>query len=32
VQERLAAMLVEITKGQLLNHRLGRLLDAPFYC
>ena len=28
VQERLAAMLVEITKGQLLNHRLGRLLDA----
>jgi glutaryl-CoA dehydrogenase len=27
VQERLAAMLVEITKGQLLNHHLGRLLD-----
>jgi len=28
VQARLAAMLVEITKGQLVNHHLGRLLDA----
>jgi glutaryl-CoA dehydrogenase len=27
VQERLANMLVEITKGQLLNYHLGRLLD-----
>jgi glutaryl-CoA dehydrogenase len=28
VQERLARMLLEITKAQLLNHHLGRLLDA----
>jgi glutaryl-CoA dehydrogenase len=28
VQEKLAQMLVEITQGQLVNHRLGRLLDA----
>jgi glutaryl-CoA dehydrogenase len=27
VQERLANMLIEITKAQLLNYRLGRLLD-----
>jgi glutaryl-CoA dehydrogenase len=28
VQERLASMLVEITKGQLLTYHLGRLLDG----
>jgi glutaryl-CoA dehydrogenase len=28
VQELLANMLVEITKAQLLNYHLGRLLDA----
>jgi glutaryl-CoA dehydrogenase len=27
VQEKLAGMLVEITKAQLVNHRLGRLMD-----
>jgi len=27
VQERLVAMMMEITKAQLLTHRLGRLLD-----
>ena len=27
VQEKLVAMLMEITKGQLLSYRLGRLLD-----
>jgi glutaryl-CoA dehydrogenase len=28
VQDQLARMLVEITKAQLVNHRLGRLMDA----
>lgn len=28
VQEKLVNMLIEITKGQLLVHRLGRLMDA----
>ena len=28
VQEQLARMLVEITKAQLVNHHLGRLMDA----
>jgi glutaryl-CoA dehydrogenase len=28
VQEQLAAMLVEITKAQLVNYHLGRLMDA----
>jgi len=28
VQEQLAAMLVEITKAQLVNHHLGRLMDS----
>ena len=27
VQEKLVAMLIEITKGQLLSYRLGRLID-----
>jgi glutaryl-CoA dehydrogenase len=27
VQEKLVAMLIEITKGQLLSYRLGRLMD-----
>jgi len=27
VQEKLVTMLIEITKGQLLNYRLGRLMD-----
>jgi len=28
VQEKLVTMLIEITKGQLLSHQLGRLMDA----